>query len=213
MDLSFKKMPIDFFEYYSLSEPYISSYHKIGKINKAQNLYKKIEEKYLDQIKYYSISMKEYGEIFDIGEFAENIFTYTERYRGLIEDQINLGNYTFVIPSIEYFINYTEIFKDIYGEYDYYMFLISFLEPLYVSNENNSARKLYENISNQIVTRIETIISAKDESSFSYLSDLFDEEIESAKRLIDIISVYEEKEYIDFESTKYKDFINEFLIK
>ena len=213
MDLSFKKMPIDFFEYYSLSEPYISSYHKIGKIDKAQNLYKKIEEKYLDQIKYYSISMKEYGEIFDIGEFAENIFTYTERYRGLIEDQINLGNYTFVIPSIEYFINYTEIFKDIYGEYDYYMFLISFLEPLYISNENNSARKLYENISNQIVTRIETIISAKDESNFSYLNDLFDEEIESAKRLIDIISVYEEKEYIDFQSTKYKDFINEFLIK
>ena len=93
------------------------------------------------------------------------------------------------------------------------MFLISFLEPLYVSKENNSARKLYENISNQIVVRIETIISAKDESNFSYLNDLFDEEIESAKRLIDIISIYEEKEYIDFESTKYKDFINEFLIK
>ena len=55
------------------------------------------------------------------------------------------------------------------------MFLISFLEPLYISNENNSARKLYENISNQIVTRIETIISAKDESNFSYLNDLFDE--------------------------------------
>ena len=83
----------------------------------------------------------------------------------------------------------------------------------YISNENNSARKLYENISNKIVTRIETIISAKDETNFSYLNDLFDEEIESAKRLIDIISVYEEKEYIDFESTKYKDFINEFLIK
>ena len=84
MDLSFKKMPIDFFEYYSLSEPYISSYHRIGKINKAKNLYKKIEEKYLDQIKYYSISMKEYKEIFDISEFAENIFTYTERYLSLI---------------------------------------------------------------------------------------------------------------------------------
>ena len=211
MDLSFKKMPIDFFEYYSLSEPYISSYQRIGKINKAQNLYKKIEEKYLDQIKYYSISMNEYKEIFDISEFAENIFTYTERYRGLIEDQINLGNYTFVIPSIEYFINYTEVFKDVYGEYDYYMFLISFLEPLYVSKENNSARKLYENISNQIVVRIETIISAKDESNFSYLSDLLDDEIESAKRLIDIISVYEEKEYIDFQSKKYEDFINEFF--
>ena len=45
MDLSFKKMPIEFLKYYSLSEPYISSYHKIGKIDKAQNLYKKIERK------------------------------------------------------------------------------------------------------------------------------------------------------------------------
>ena len=66
MDLSFEKMPIDFFEYYSLSEPYILSYYKIGKDQKAQNLYKKIEAKYLDQIKYYSISMREYEDIFDI---------------------------------------------------------------------------------------------------------------------------------------------------
>ena len=37
-------------------------------------------------------------------------------------------------------------FKSIYGEYDYYMFLVSFIEPLYLSSENNLARKLYENI-------------------------------------------------------------------
>ena len=41
MDLSFEKMPIDFFEYYSLSEPYILSYYKTGEDKKAQNLYKK----------------------------------------------------------------------------------------------------------------------------------------------------------------------------
>ena len=28
MDLSFEKMPLEYFEYYSLSEPYISTYHK-----------------------------------------------------------------------------------------------------------------------------------------------------------------------------------------
>jgi len=213
MDLSFEKMPIDFFEYYSLSEPYILSYHKTGENIKARNLYKKIEEKYLDQIKYYSISMKESEDIFYISEFAENIFTYTERYRGLIENQISLGNYDFIRPSIKSFINYTEVFKSIYGEYDYYMFLVSFIEPLYLSSENNLARKLYENISDQIVSRLETIISAKDESNFTYLSDLFNKELESAESLVDIISLYEKEDYFAKESNKFEDFLSEFIIK
>ena len=211
MDLSFEKMPIDFFEYYSLSEPYILSYYKTGEDKKAQNLYKTIEAKYLDQIKYYSISMREYEDIFDLSEFAENIFTYTERYRGLIENQIKLGNYDFVKPSIKSFVDYTEIFKGIYGEYDYYMFLISFIEPLYLSSENNLARKLYKDISDQIVSRLETIISAKDESNFTYLSNLFDEEIESAKSLIDIISLYESEDYLVKESNKLEGFLSEFF--
>ncbi len=211
MDLSFEKMPIDFFEYYSLSEPYILSYYKIGEDKKAQNLYKTIEAKYLDQIKYYSISMREYEDIFDLSEFAENIFTYTERYRGLIENQIKLGNYDFVKPSIKFFVDYTEIFKGIYGEYDYYMFLISFIEPLYLSSENNLARKLYKDISDQIISRLETIISAKDESNFTYLSNLFDEEIESAKSLIDIISLYESEDYLVKESNKLEGFLSEFF--
>ena len=211
MDLSFEKMPIDFFEYYSLSEPYILSYYKTGEDKKAQNLYKTIEAKYLDQIKYYSISMREYEDIFDLSEFAENIFTYTERYRGLIENQIKLGNYDFVKPSIKSFVDYTEIFKGIYGEYDYYMFLISFIEPLYLSSENNLARKLYKDISDQIVSRLETIISAKDESNFTYLSNLFDEEIESAKSLIDIISLYENEDFLVKESNKLEGFLSEFF--
>ena len=155
--------------------------------------------------------MREYEDMFELSEFAENIFTYTERYRGLIENQIKLGNYDFVKPSIKSFVDYTEIFKGIYGEYDYYMFLISFIEPLYLSSENNLARKLYKDIANQIVSRLETIISAKDESNFTYLSNLFDEEIESAKSLIDIISLYESEDYLVKESNKLEGFLSEFF--
>ena len=91
------------------------------------------------------------------------------------------------------------------------MFLISFIEPLYLSSENNLARKLYRDISDQIVSRLETIISAKDESNFTYLRNLFDEEIESAKSLIDIISLYESKDYQVKESNKLEGFISEFF--
>ena len=159
IELNFEKMPLDYFEYYSLSEPYISSYYKIGEAEKAQKLFKKLEKKYLDQIRYYSISMRDYDDIFPLSNFAENIFTYTERYRGLIENEILLGNYIFAAESIEKFINYTEIFKSIYGEYDYYIFLINFIEPLYISSKLDQGRKLYKSISSEINSRLNTLIS------------------------------------------------------
>ena len=213
MDLSFEKMPFEYFEYYSISEPYISSYYKIGEKKKAQDLFRNIEKKYLDQIKYYSISLNQQPEKFPIKEFAENIFTYTERYRGLIENEILLGNYSFVSNSIENFIEYTEVFKNIYGEYDYYMFLINFIEPLYLSKKNKLAKKLYNNILSEINSRINTIISAKEESNSEYLDDLFVEELSSAKNLLQIIQDYESEKFIESESKKLNDKKIEFMSK
>ncbi len=213
IELNFEKMPLDYFEYYSLSEPYISSYYKIGEAEKAQKLFKKLEKKYLDQIRYYSISMRDYNDIFPLSNFAENIFTYTERYRGLIENEILLGNYIFAAESIEKFINYTEIFKSIYGEYDYYIFLINFIEPLYISSKLDSGRKLYKSISSEINSRINTLISAKEDSNSTYLSELFDDEVSSAKSLLNIIKDYEKDEFYNSEVEGLNDIIENFISK
>ena len=213
IELNFEKMPLDYFEYYSLSEPYISSYYKIGEAEKAQKLFKKLEKKYLDQIRYYSISMRDYDDIFPLSNFAENIFTYTERYRGLIENEILLGNYIFAAESIEKFINYTEIFKSIYGEYDYYIFLINFIEPLYISSKLDQGRKLYKNISSEINSRLNTLISAKEDSNSTYLSELFDDEVGSAKSLLNIIKDYEKDEFYDSEVEGLNDIIENFISK
>ena len=202
MDLSFEKMPLEYFEYYSLSEPYISTYHKIGEKDKAQKLYGDIEKKYLDQIKYYSNSLENYPDFFSISDYAENIFTYTERYRGLIENEILEGNYIFASKSIENFLNYTQSFKTIYGEYDYYSFLLNFVEPLYISEKSKIARELYLKIQNEINSRLETIISAKDESSLDYLINLFEQEIKYSKDLLSLIADYESSEFIENESLK-----------
>ena len=202
MDLSFEKMPLEYFEYYSLSEPYISTYHKIGEKDKAQKLYSDIEKKYLDQIKYYSNSLENYPDFFSISDYAENIFTYTERYRGLIENEILEGNYIFASKSIENFLNYTQSFKTIYGEYDYYSFLLNFVEPLYISEKSKIARELYLKIQNEINSRLETIISAKDESSLDYLINLFEQEIKYSKDLLSLIADYESSEFIENESLK-----------
>ena len=213
IELNFEKMPLDYFEYYSLSEPYISSYYKIGEAEKAQKLFKKLEKKYLDQIRYYSISMRDYDDIFPLSNFAENIFTYTERYRGLIENEILLGNYIFAAESIEKFINYTEIFKSIYGEYDYYIFLINFIEPLYISSKLDQGRKLYKSISSEINSRLNTLISAKEDSNSTYLSELFDDEVSSAKSLLNIIKDYEKDEFYDSEIAGLNDIIENFISK
>ena len=213
IELNFEKMPLDYFEYYSLSEPYISSYYKIGEAEKAQKLFKKLEKKYLDQIRYYSISMRDYDDIFPLSNFAENIFTYTERYRGLIENEILLGNYIFAAESIEKFINYTEIFKSIYGEYDYYIFLINFIEPLYISSKLDQGRKLYKSISSEINSRLNTLISAKEDSNSTYLSELFDDEVSSAKSLLNIIKDYEKDEFYESEVEGLNDIIENFISK
>ena len=213
IELNFEKMPLDYFEYYSLSEPYISSYYKIGEAEKAQKLFKKLEKKYLDQIRYYSISMRDYDDIFPLSNFAENIFTYTERYRGLIENEILLGNYIFASESIEKFINYTEIFKSIYGEYDYYIFLINFIEPLYISSKLEQGRELYKSISSEINSRLNTLISAKEDSNSTYLSELFDDEVSSAKSLLNIIKDYEKGEFYDSEVEGLNDIIENFISK
>jgi len=213
IELNFEKMPLDYFEYYSLSEPYISSYYKIGEAEKAQKLFKKLEKKYIDQIRYYSISMRDYDDIFPLSNFAENIFTYTERYRGLIENEILLGNYIFAAESIEKFINYTEIFKSIYGEYDYYIFLINFIEPLYISSKLDQGRKLYKSISSEINSRLNTLISSKEDSNSTYLSELFDDEVSSAKSLLNIIKDYEKDEFYNSEVEGLNDIIENFISK
>ena len=213
IELNFEKMPLDYFEYYSLSEPYISSYYKIGEAEKAQKLFKKLEKKYLDQIRYYSISMRDYDDIFPLSNFAENIFTYTERYRGLIENEILIGNYIFAAKSIEKFINYTEIFKSIYGEYDYYIFLINFIEPLYISSKLDQGRKLYKSISSEINSRLNTLISAKEDSNSTYLSELFDDEVSSAKSLLNIIKDYEKDEFYNSEIEGLNNIIENFISK
>ena len=213
MDLSFEKMPLEYFEYYSLSEPYISTYHKIGEKDKAQKLYSDIEKKYLDQIKYYSNSLENYPDFFSISDYAENIFTYTERYRGLIENEILEGNYIFASKSIENFLNYTQSFKTIYGEYDYYSFLLNFVEPLYISEKSKIGRELYLKIQNEINSRLETIISAKDESSLDYLINLFEQEIKYSKDLLSLIADYESSEFIENESLKLINLEIEFSSK
>ena len=210
LDLSFDKLPIEYFGYYSLSEPYINSYYKIGEKEKSRNLFKKIEEKYHEQINYYSKSMILNPNKFNLEIHAENIFTYNERLRGLLENQINIGEEKFVSEFIIKYMKSTEIFKDLYGEYDFYNYMNSFIKPLYVSEKVTDARNLYEKIKSLIISRLNTLISANDNSNSEYINDLITQELEKYENLINIISKFENKKYLDSEIIDYKKYYNQF---
>ncbi len=210
LNLSFEKLPIEYFGYYSLSEPYINSYYKIGEKEKSRNLFLKIEKKYHEQINYYSNSMILNPDNFDLEIHAENIFNYNERLRGLIENQIDIGEERFVSEFILKYMKSTDIFKDLYGEYDFYNYMKSFITPLYVSEKDTDARNLYEKIKSLILSRLDTLISANDNSNSEYITDFITQELEKYENLVNIISKFEEKKYLDVEINDYNKYLNQF---
>ena len=208
LNLSFEKLPIEYFGYYSLSEPYINSYYKIGEKEKARDLFKIIEKKYSEQLNYYSKSIMYDEDNFEIEMYAENIFTFNERLRGLLENQINIGEGKFVSNFLIKYMNSTDIFKNIYGEYDFYNYMTNFISPLYNSEKKSEARNLYENIKRLILSRINSLISAKDNTGSDYINDLISQELKTYKNLINIISEFENEKYFSNELSEYNQYLD-----
>ena len=206
LNLSFEKMPLDFFGYYTLSEPYIKTYYDLENYEKGYSLYKAIEKKYFEFVKYYSNSYNKKN--FNVNENAENIFTYTERLRSLIENQIK-SNYKFseINNSIERFIRLTNVYKDLYGSYDYYEYLTSFLQPLYKLDKIRG-RSLYLNISSQKLDRISLLKSSENDSNKTYIKNLINDEILSFKDLIENISSYEDENFLVEEINKLNELVD-----
>ena len=208
LNLSFEKLPIEYFGYYSLSEPYINSYYKIGEKEKARDLFKIIEKKYSEQLNYYSKSIMYNEDNFEIEMYAENIFTFNERLRGLLENQINIGEGKFVSNFLIKYMNSTDIFKNIYGEYDFYNYMTNFISPLYNSEKKSEARNLYENIKRLILSRINSLISAKENTGSDYINDLISQELKTYKNLINIISEFENEKYFSNELSEYNQYLD-----
>jgi hypothetical protein len=72
-------MPVDKFDYYSLLEPFVDGYYKVGEKAKAQNLSNKLIVKYQENLSYYkTLDSYEQSSLVDI-------ITDIERYRGLLQ--------------------------------------------------------------------------------------------------------------------------------
>jgi len=174
LDLSLEKMPLEYFGFYSLVEPYISTYYSLGLFEKGDSLYKQLEKKYDQSLDYYSkLGLTENSQ-FSIYTFTDQIITDTERFRTLVESSMGSNNLEFKSEAIENFVSKTNFVKEIYGDYEYYTLLIPFLETTCKFKNSGFCLDLYSNISNQLKERLEIFNEMNDESKAEYIENIAD---------------------------------------
>ena len=174
LDLSLEKMPIEYFGFYSLVEPYISTYYKLGLFEKGDSLYKQLEKKYNQSLDYYSKLGLTENSHFSIYTFTDQIITDTERFRTLVESSMGSNNLEFKSDAIENFVSKTNFVKEIYGDYEYYTLLIPFLETTCKFKNSGFCLDLYSNISDQLKERLEIFNEMNDESKSEYIENIAD---------------------------------------
>ena len=80
VDLAIAKLPLDYYEFYSLVDPLAENYYKLNRKEKAQKVLKDLALKYQDELKYFTALNPS-----EQNDFAVDIVTAIERYRGLLE--------------------------------------------------------------------------------------------------------------------------------
>ena len=80
IDLAMEKMPTQFFEYYSMLEPFAAGYYEVGKKDKARAILTEVIKKYQENLKFYN-GWKPSEQNFS----AMDIVTDIEQYRSLLQ--------------------------------------------------------------------------------------------------------------------------------
>jgi len=108
-DIAMTNMPVDYFGYYTLLEPYISAYYEVGNKEKAQKLFHQVAEKYQESLSFYSgltINNQE--------RFFEEIYVDIQRYSALV-DVLAKYDPEFAATEGEVFNNNLRMFKHFLG--------------------------------------------------------------------------------------------------
>jgi tetratricopeptide (TPR) repeat protein len=79
IDLAMKKMPIDYYGYYTLVEPFAAGYYELGQKEKARKIIDQLIGKYIDNLTYFSNL-----DVRAQNEYSLDIKTDIERLRSVI---------------------------------------------------------------------------------------------------------------------------------
>lgn len=106
IDLAMTKMPLEYFDYYSILEPFTDGYYKIDEKAKAQQLLEKLIGKYQENLNYYGkLKSSEQSSI------AIPIITDIERYRSLLQVMKENGDADFYNKHKITFNTYIKMFE------------------------------------------------------------------------------------------------------
>ncbi|MFD2726570.1 protein O-mannosyl-transferase family [Hyunsoonleella rubra] len=111
-DIAMENMPVEYFGYYTLLEPYVGVYYEAGAKEKARTLYLDVSKKYQENLTYYSSLKVENQE-----RMFEDIYTDIQRYKGLLDVLVKYDD-EFAQKEGEVFNNYLRLFKYFYGDED-----------------------------------------------------------------------------------------------
>lgn len=106
IDLAMSKMPVDYYDYYSLIDSFAGGYYEIGENEKARQLLEQLMTKYKENLKYYS-TLKPTEQSY----IAVDIITDIERYRGLLEVMKDRGDLAFYTKNRPIFNTYNKMFE------------------------------------------------------------------------------------------------------
>lgn len=105
IDLALTKMPMDYYGYYTMAEPFASGYYKLGEKTKARELLEQLMTKYKQSLTYYSnIEPSIQNGI------ASDIITDIERYRSLLMVMKDRGDMTFYNKNKPVFNSFVQRF-------------------------------------------------------------------------------------------------------
>ncbi len=115
LDLGMEKMPIEYYEYYTLLEPYVNGYYDVGKKEKARELWNKIAKKYQEKLTYFgSLTLeKQY-------DYASEIVSNVERYRSVVDLLLINRDRELIEEKAEEFNKYLRLFTRLYSEDEEY---------------------------------------------------------------------------------------------
>lgn len=105
IELALTKMPMDYYSYYTMVEPFASGYYELGEKAKARELLEKLMTKYKQNLKYYAGIQPSIQN-----GIATDIITDIERYRSLLMVMKDRGDLEFYNQNKPIFNSFVQRF-------------------------------------------------------------------------------------------------------
>lgn len=106
IELAMAKMPIEYYNFYTLIEPFAAGYYELGETQKARDILTRLTKKYHENLDYYKGLRTNEQNLVDI-----EIITDIERYRSLLYIMKDAGDTAFYEKAKAEFNRYNSFFK------------------------------------------------------------------------------------------------------